>query len=65
MNIKKEKQMHIMIMVLGALSLIFGFYAIITGDAVKEQIHTMVLGVSLLGVGIVYYRKLVSKNNKA
>ena len=61
MNIKKEKQMHIMIMVLGGLSIIFGIYAILTGDAIKDQIHSMVLGTSLVGVGIMYYRKLACK----
>lgn len=61
MNSKKEKQMHIMIMVIGALSIIFGIYAIIAGDAFKNQIHSIFLGASLFGVGILYYRKIVNK----
>lgn len=63
MDIKKEKQIHLMIMVIGAFLIIFGIYAIVTGDTIKDQIHSMVLGISLFGVGVVYYRKLVKKNN--
>ena len=61
MDIKKEKQMHVMIMVIGVLSTIFGIYEIVKGDAFKDQMHSMVLGISLFGVGVVYYRKLVNK----
>ncbi len=56
MNTKKENSLHLLIMFFAIIAVLVGVYEIIQGGKFSEHLSTILIGVSLLGVGIINYK---------
>jgi len=61
MNAKKENSLHLMIIFFSIIAVLVGVYKIFQGDKISEHLSTILIGVSLFGVGIINYKESKKK----
>ena len=53
-----ERTIHVLMMIIGLISLIVGLYLALKNDDFKGQLLTIVIGITLAGTGLINYKKL-------
>ncbi len=59
---KKPNNLHILIMVIASISILVGAYQILQGDSFSDHFASILLGVSLFGVGAINYKNEKDEN---